>query len=90
METLITVCHRRKEPRTTPPTDGPSLEERLKVTKDARLKAKKDRILNELRADEEQLRAWALEDNPKRPSFLALAMHINSAIRLIIKLKLSD
>jgi hypothetical protein len=74
----------------TQPADGPSLEERLKVTKEARLKAKKERILSELRADEGQLRAWALEDNPKRPSFMALAMHINSAIRLIIKLKLSD
>ena len=71
----------------TQPTDGPSLEVRSKAIRAARLKAKKERVLSELRAGEEQLRAWALEGGSKTPSFLALAMHINSAIRLIIQLK---
>jgi hypothetical protein len=90
METLITVCHRRKEPRMTQPTEELPQVERLNATRRARRKAKKERVLSELREAEAFLREIPAGTGAPvltAGKSLALARTISTAIRLITQLK---
>lgn len=93
METLIHVCHRRKEPRMTPPISNPGLAELAKKKRGVRQRAKRNRVLVELRDAEAFLRGWRAGDASRSMTCakaLTLACSINSAIRLITQLKTED
>jgi hypothetical protein len=93
METLITVCHRRKEPRMTQPTKGPDLAELAKKKRGVRQRAKRNRVLAELRDAESFLRDLNAGNGSREISFskvMSLYCTINSAIRLITQLRMDD
>jgi hypothetical protein len=90
METLISVCHRRKKPRMTLQAEGNNL---VKFPKSERLNSKRERILDELREADMFLKEYGSGNSVQGITFakaLAISCSVNAALRLIASLKISE